>query len=74
MKRPENKKLAGKENWDLLAKYEDQEDDEGDDEYEEKSIFNFQRTKPKLTKDFAAKLAKEESQWYDLRKKLKNMS
>lgn len=59
-------------NW-LLPNNEEQEkeEEEEDDKDEVVEMFNFQRTKPKLNKDFAAKLAAEESQWYDMRKKLK---
>ena len=59
-------------NW-MLPNNQEQEDEEEDDKDEAVSMFNFQRTKPKLTKDFAAKLAAEEAQWYDMRKKLKAM-
>jgi len=61
-------------NW-LLPNNEEQEkeEEEEDDKDEVVQMFNFQRTKPKLNKDFAAKLAAEESQWYDMRKKLKAM-
>jgi len=72
-KKEEKKKpmMTGNEKWELLNENE-QDDDEDENEF-----LNYQQTKPKLTKpltkDFADKLAAEESEWYGLRKKLKAM-
>jgi len=69
--------MTGNEKWELLKESDDDDDDDDDDDMfedeEDDTTASFQQTKPKLPEGFKDKLAKEESEWINIRKKLQSL-